>query len=124
MDWNKEDIDQRPFLYYELESDSRALSSFHVYCRIACHEYPSLSEDQKISYILATSNIEMPDVTDVSEENTLPDGYHTSDFESFATVVSWWKRFDPGMKAAWKERARKLVVRFVVVVLLLFGSFV
>ena len=67
MDWNKEDISELPFLYYELESDSRDLSRFHAYCRIACHEYPTLSEDQKITYILANSNIEVPDVTAITE---------------------------------------------------------
>ena len=108
MDWNKEDIAKRPFLYYKLESDSRALSGFHAYCHIACHKYPSLSEDQKITYILATSDIEVPDVTDVTKENTLPDGYDTSDFESLATVIGWWKRFNPEVKDTWKERAKKL----------------
>ena len=88
MDWTNEDISDRPFTYYEIENDSRALTGFHVYCRVASLEYSSLDDIDKISYILSTSDLVVSDIQ--RELNVLPDGLDTSDFETLKTIIVWW----------------------------------
>ena len=109
MNWSIEDITDRPFLVHELENESRTLNGYHVYCRTACNEYSTLSDEDKIVFILATSHLEVSEFE--REENLLPEGLDTTDFEKIKLVNDWWNRLAQDIKVAWSERAKRLNLR-------------
>jgi hypothetical protein len=109
MNWSIEDITDRPFLVHEIENESRTLNGYHVYCRTACNEYSTLSDEDKIVFILATSHLEVSEFE--REENLLPEGLDTTDFEKIKLVNDWWNRLAQDIKVAWSERAKRLNLR-------------
>ena len=105
MDWNKVDIDTRPFTFYELENESRSLSGYHVFLKVGAHEYNLLSEMDKVTYVLAVSNF---DSNDVDVDGLLPFGFDACDFPIIRTLITWWIRLDATLKDDWAERAKRL----------------
>lgn len=108
MDWSVEDIESNAFTHYELDNESRSLSGYHVFTRCAFEGYKVMDESARLTFIMATHNLEDEGILDDDE---IADMIDSSDFQAIRVVRGMWRNASSQVKEAWKQRAEHLNAR-------------
>ena len=127
MNFNADQIRNNPFFVYEKASPSRKATGFNVFTRCAYRSWPSLTEEQKMSFIrpalrsfvidmLRTRRVLPPGFDDVNDDPFDIAPFTAADFRPHMrkVVCHCWRQLGNEIRESWNDRASALNDRPVV----------